>query len=70
VTGYRALYTDADVPAEPPSLRASLDVAAPGGDPCKGWAMSKYCDVRGVRVPKDRRWRSDPPCIDVEGVKK
>lgn len=70
VTAYRALYPDASAPLEPPSLAASLAVAEPGGDPCKGWAIPKYCDVRGVRVPKERRWRSDPPCIEVEGIKR
>ncbi|MFT3773144.1 MAG: hypothetical protein QM820_47795 [Minicystis sp.] len=67
---YRELFAGVDVPLEPPSLVASLAVAEPGGDPCKGWAAPKYCDVRGVRVPKERRWRSDPPCIEVEGVRK
>jgi hypothetical protein len=67
---YEELYPDINVPLEPPSLTASLAVAEPGGDPCKGWAIPKYCDVRGVRVPKEHRWRSDPPCIEVEGIRR
>jgi len=70
VTAYRALYPEAKVPVEPPSLGASLGAAEPGGDPCKGWAIPKYCDVRGVRVPREHKWRSDPPCIEVEGIKR
>jgi hypothetical protein len=67
---YKELHPDTNVPLEPPSLTASLAVSAPGGDPCKGWAIPKYCDVRAVRVPKEHRWRSDPPCIEVEGIRR
>ena len=69
-TAFREIHTDADVPLEPPSLVTSLAVAEPGGDPCKGWAIPRYCDVRGVRVPKERKWRTDPPCIEVESIPK
>lgn len=67
---FREIYKDADVPIEPPSLAASLAVPAPGGDVCKGWALPEYCDVSAVRVPKDRKWRTDPACIEVESVMK
>jgi hypothetical protein len=67
-TAYRGIYADADAPLEPPSLVKSLAVEQPGGDPCKAWARPEDCDVRGVRLPKDRRWRTDPPCIEVEGI--
>jgi hypothetical protein len=66
----RAVVPDVDVPAHPPSLVASLAVPEPGGDPCKGWRIPKFCDVRGVRVPKEIRWRTDPPCIEVESIRK
>jgi hypothetical protein len=65
---FRELYPDVRVPLEPPSLTVSLAVAEPGGDPCKGWAIARYCDVRAVRVPAERTWRSAPPCIEVESV--
>ncbi|APR78709.1 Hypothetical protein A7982_04056 [Minicystis rosea] len=67
---FREIYPDANVPLEPPSLSASLAVPQPGGDPCKGWAIPKYCDVRAVRVPAERTWRSDPVCIEVEGIRR
>lgn len=70
-TAFHGLYPDEpDVPLEPPSLVASLAVALPGGDVCKGWAIARYCDVSAVRVPKERRWRAVPACIEVESVKK
>jgi hypothetical protein len=69
-TAYRDLWNDNEVPTEPPSLTKSLDVPEPGGDPCKAWAKPQTCDVRGVRVPKERRWRVNPPCIEVEGIRK
>lgn len=67
---HRAVYPDANVPAHPPSLVASLAVPEPGGDPCKGWRIPRFCDVRGVRVPKEIRWRTDPVCIEVESIRK
>lgn len=67
---YLDIYKDADVPKEPPSLTASLDVPEPGGDVCKGWALPRYCDVKAVKVPKERKWRTDPVCIEVESVMK
>jgi hypothetical protein len=70
VAAYRALYPEAQVAEEPAALTASLAEATPGGDPCKGWAIPKYCDVKAVRVPKERRWRSAPPCLEVEAVKR
>jgi hypothetical protein len=69
-TAYREVIPEADVPAEPPSLVASLAVPEPGGDPCKGWRVPRFCDVRGVRVPKVIKWRADPPCIEVESIRK
>lgn len=67
---YRELVPASKVPLEPPSLTASLAADNVGGDVCKGWAMPRYCDVRGVRVPREHRWRADPPCIEVEGIRK
>jgi len=69
-TAFREIYADSDVPSEPPSLMTSLAVPEPGGDPCKGWALPQYCDVRGVRLPKEMKWRTDPPCIEVESIPK
>jgi hypothetical protein len=69
-TAFREVIPDVAVPAEPPSLVASLAVPEPGGDPCKGWRVPRFCDVRGVRVPKELKWRADPPCIEVEGIRK
>jgi hypothetical protein len=69
-TAFREVIPDADVPAQPPSLALSLAVAEPGGDPCKGWRVPRFCDVRAVRVPKEITWRADPPCIEVESVPK
>lgn len=68
-TAFRTLVPGADVPLHPPALVASLAVAQPGGDPCKGWRIRRLCDVRGVRVPKEIRWRTDPPCIEVESFR-
>lgn len=67
---FHEIYPDADVPREPPSLVKSLEGPQPGGDPCKGWARPEYCDVSAVTVPKERRWRTDPACIEVQGVPK
>lgn len=67
---HRAVVPDADMPLHPPSLLASLAVPEPGGDPCKGWRIPRFCDVRGVRVPKEIRWRTDPVCIEVEPIRK
>jgi hypothetical protein len=67
---FHELYPDESVRLEPAALTASLSVAEPGGDPCKGWALPQYCDVRGVRVPKERRWRAAAACIEVEGIPK
>jgi hypothetical protein len=67
---FHELYADVDVPREPPSLVASLAAPAPGGDPCKGWRFPQDCDVREVRVPAVRTWRTDPACIEVESIKK
>lgn len=69
-TAFHEIYKDADVPSEPPSLTKSLEVPEPGGDVCKGWALPRYCDVKAVRVPKERRWRTDPVCIEVESIMK
>lgn len=70
VTAYRALYADTSVPVEPPSLTASLAAPGAGGDVCKGWAIERLCDVRALKVPSEHKWRVDPPCIEVESVKK
>lgn len=67
---FREIYKDSDIPLEPPSLKASLEVPEPGGDVCKGWALPRYCDVKAVQVPKERKWRTDPVCIEVESVMK
>jgi hypothetical protein len=64
----REIYADVDTPLEPPSLGKSLEVARPGGDVCKGWGQPEYCDVKEVRLPKTRKWRTDPACIEVESV--
>lgn len=69
-TAYRAAVPNTQMPAHPPSLVASLAVPQPGGDPCKGWRIPRLCDVRGVRVPKQLRWRTDPPCVEVEPIRK
>lgn len=69
-TALREIYKDAEAPLEPPSLTTSLAVAQPGGDVCKGWAVPTDCDVKAVRVPKVRKWRTDPACIEVESVMK
>lgn len=70
VAAYKAIVPEATTPLEPPSLTASLAAEGAGGDPCKGWAMPKFCDVRGVRVPAEHRWRAAPPCIEVEAIKR
>jgi hypothetical protein len=67
---HKELFPESAFPIEPPSLTASLAEPGAGGDPCKGWAMPKYCDVKGVKVPKEHRWRSNPPCVEVLGIKK
>lgn len=68
---FREIYPDAgDVPMEPPSLTKSLEVPQPGGDPCKGWGDPQYCDVKELRLPKARKWRADPACIEVESVRR
>ncbi len=69
-TAFRGLYPEPSVPLEPPSLAASLAVASPGGDLCKGWGTAHDCDVTAIRVPKERRWRAVPACIEVDSVMK
>ena len=70
VAAHKAIVPEATTPLEPPTLTASLAVDQPGGDPCKGWAMPKHCDVRAVRVPAEHKWRAAPPCIEVEAIKR
>ncbi len=71
VAAYRALYADTRTPpSEPPSLTASLAAPGAGGDVCKGWAIERLCDVRALKVPSEHKWRVDPPCVEVESVKK
>lgn len=68
---FREIYPDAgDVPLEPPSLTKSLEVPQPGGDPCKGWGQPQYCDVKELRLPKARKWRTNPACVEVESVRR
>lgn len=65
VSAFREVYRDAAAPVDPPSLTASLAVDDPGGDPCKGWRIPRFCDVSKVRVSSPLTWRTKPPCIDV-----
>jgi len=65
VGAFREVYPDAAAPVDPPSLTASLAVDDPGGDPCKGWRIPRFCDVSKVHVSSPLTWRTKPPCIEV-----
>jgi hypothetical protein len=67
---FAKLYDDPKLPAEPPSLTASLGAPGVGGDVCKGWGNPRYCDVTAIQVPAQHRWRASPACIEVDSVKK